>query len=77
MNAENDAAVGPAESPAANRPQAEKLSPGILNAPAHIVVAQRLPRFLFVHNPFYLISAACVFYGLYARFNSSSVASNG
>ena len=33
-------------------------------------------RFIWTHNPFYLISACLVFYGLYVAFNGSSVAEN-
>jgi len=44
--------------------------------PASIALGH-LPRFLMIHNPFYLISAALVFYGFSIRFNSSGVASNG
>lgn len=77
MNAENGDAIGSPQVPVEKPPEAEKPAPSLLNTPVQVLITRRLPRWLFVHNPFYLISAALVFYGLYVRFNSSSVASNG
>jgi len=63
-------------------PQPEQLlktaTPAEVSPPRRTVAGDLavVGRFIWTHNPFYLISACLVFYGLYVAFNGSAVAEN-